>query len=124
MVAFAQQHRKERVNARTTRRCLPNAAILGREVAVNMVGSNRIDAAIRDAFPKRLAVGAFTQRRIDLPNIASRPFDRMCQIVGTSLDSDVSTGIARALGLIEGQPRGSVHNIQTSSGLTREHGGP
>ena len=54
VVSFAQQDGQQRFQARAAGRCRPDAAGLGRDIAMNVIGRDRIDFAAGQALPERV----------------------------------------------------------------------
>ena len=79
---------------------------------MNVVGTDRIDFAGAKRLPKPFAIGRFTQRRIDLPDIASGPAHVVGKIMRAGLDVDDSAGATMAQGGFQGLGRGGVDDIE------------
>ena len=71
VVPFAEQNWKQRFQSRAAGRSRPYAAGLGGDIAMNVIGRDRINLAVAQALPEPFTVRSFAQRRIDLADIAA-----------------------------------------------------
>ncbi len=95
VMAFGQQHRQKCLQPGTPRRRVPDAARLGRNLTMNVIGCDRIDVAGQQGLPQCLAIRRLAQRRIDFADISTGPRNIMRQIVRAGFD--MNRGAAAAM---------------------------
>jgi hypothetical protein len=67
VVPFAEQNWKQRFQSRAAGRSRPYAAGLGGDIAMNVIGRDRINLAVAQALPEPSRSASFAQRRLILP---------------------------------------------------------
>src|SRR5580704_8571140 len=94
VVPLAEQNRKQRFQSGAAGRGRPYTAFLGGDIAMNMIGRNRIDLAVAQAQPEPFTVRSFAQRWIDLADVTARPTGVVREIMRAGLDMHRGAGAA------------------------------
>src|SRR5262245_24414962 len=111
-MALAQHGGEQRFEPGTTRRRAPDAAGLAGEIAVDMVGRNRIDCSIGNAGPERFTIAGLAQRWINFTDVAALEADIVCQIVRAGFDGDAAAAGARGERRLQRRRRCGVNDIE------------
>src|SRR5262245_27833003 len=118
-MALAQHDGEQRFEPGTARRRAPDAAGLAGEIAVDMVGRNRIDCSIGNAGPERFTIAGLAQRWINFTDVAARETDIVRQIVRACFDGDAAAAGARGERRLQRRRRCGVNDIEPTTNRLR-----
>ena len=120
VIALAEQHGQQSLEAGKTRRGLPDTASLRRNVAVHVIGRDDVDAARLQRRPQRLRIARRADRGADLAEVAPFPVDRVRQVVRACLDGQVGAQPALRQCCLQRRCRRAMHHVDWSTRLAGE----
>src|SRR4051812_14339417 len=119
MVALADEHGEEGLKTWTSGRSCPDPPPLGSDIAVDMIGRNRVDGSGQNARPEGLPIGRLPEWRVDLAGLAATPADVVSQVMWAGLEMNDSTSRALAKASRKSFGRRDMDGIQRSADSVR-----